>query len=118
MSVEVPKEIFLRHSARREIIFLRADFAGNLSWAVHLFYVELHERGFRLGANFYRNVRGLAIKFEDGGRGNFIIVRLRDNRRLAFTTETVDWNFGVVHFLATFHAEIPLLSSVSIDVRI
>ena len=117
MPGEVPEKIFRRHTARRKIIFVRADIAGNLSRLVYFFHVKLHERGVGRGANRGGNVCRLALEFEDGGRGNFNIVRLRDNRRLEIACSIANRNCGVDDFFVAVHVALPVLSRFSIDVR-
>ena len=117
LGVEVPEKIIRRRATRLEIIFIHTAFAGGISRAVYIFDVELHGRGDRLGANSNGNVYGLALEFEDGGRGNVDSVCFGVDSRLEFANTAWNGDFGVADFLNAFHAEIPLLSSVSIDVR-
>ena len=115
--VEVPEKIFRRHSTRLAAIFFRADFAGSLSRAVHLADVKLFGRNVGRNANSFGNVRGLAIEFEDCGRGHVNFVRARDNHRFAFTVAARHRNYRVADIFAAVHAKVSVLSRVPIDVR-
>ena len=116
-ALEVPETIFRRHSARLAIVPVRADFAGNLPRTVHVAYVELHERGVGRGTNRDGFVRGLAIEFEDCGRGHADSVRAVFNRRAEFANSARRRNFFVADIFVAVHVEVPVLPHVSIDIR-
>ena len=116
LTLEVPKKVFRRRSARLEAVFVRADTFGSLSRAVHLANVELFERGDGRGANSDGNVRGIAIEFENGGRDGVDSVRFGDNRRFELANKARRRNNFVADFFVSVYVAFPVLSRISIDI--